>query len=204
HLLARVRATRWEGGRPGAAGEMRGDGIRNPVLQRRLDQRHPRAIVMVALLLVTGVAAEQDGFPGGSLSPSDRGRVYCRHRRKVRGLGLGLHGPSVVAQRAQTACGAPSVSAPMIIFFVFQELPRAGSEPSQVGSITVWSMPLFTRKQTHEPQHGGPGLDPLPGPPEPDRGQLRSMQAHRQYLLSCVNPLRPFRQSLLDAVGLNI
>jgi molybdopterin molybdotransferase len=73
-----------------------------------------------------------------------------------------------------------------------------------VGSITVWSMPLFTRKQTHEPQHGAPGLDPLPEPPEPDRGQLRSMQAHRQYLLSCVNPLRPFRQHILDAVGLNI
>ena len=49
-----------------------------------------------------------------------------------------------------------------------------------------------------------PGSSPLPEPPEPDRGQLRSMQAHRQYLLSCVNPLRPFRQHILDAVGLNI
>ena len=44
----------------------------------------------------------------------------------------------------------------------------------------------------------------LPEPPEPDRGQLRSMQAHRQYLLSCVNQLRPFRQHILDAVDLNI
>ena len=73
-----------------------------------------------------------------------------------------------------------------------------------MGSITVWSMPLFTRKEVHESQHGAPEFEPLPEPPEPDRGQLRSMQAHRQYLLSCVNPLRPFRQHILDAVGLNI
>ena len=86
----------------------------------------------------------------------------------------------------------------------FQMLPCARSEPSQVGSITVWSMPLFTRKITHELHHDAPGLDPLPEPPEPDRGQLRSMQAHRQYLLSCVNPLRPFRQHILDAVGLHV
>ena len=65
-------------------------------------------------------------------------------------------------------------------------------------------MPLFTRKRAHESQHGGTQFEPLPEPPEPDRGQLRSMQAHRQYLLSCVNPLRPFRQQILDAVGLNI
>ena len=68
----------------------------------------------------------------------------------------------------------------------------------------MWSMPLFTRRRTHEPQHDGPQLEPLPEPPEPDRGQLRSMQAHRQYLLSCVNQLRPFRQHILDAVDLNI
>jgi molybdopterin molybdotransferase len=30
------------------------------------------------------------------------------------------------------------------------------------------------------------------------------MQAHRQYLLSCVSPLRAFPQHILDAVGLNI
>jgi molybdopterin molybdotransferase len=47
-------------------------------------------------------------------------------------------------------------------------------------------------------------FEPLPEPPEPDRGQLRSMQAHRRYLLSCVTPLRSFRQHILDAVGLNI
>jgi molybdopterin molybdotransferase len=73
-----------------------------------------------------------------------------------------------------------------------------------VGSITVWSMPLFTRKRTHEPEHVAPQFDSLPEPPEPDRGQLRSMQAHRQYLLSCVTPLRAFRQHILDAVDLSI
>ena len=65
-------------------------------------------------------------------------------------------------------------------------------------------MPLFTRKRVHESQRGAQAFEPLPAPPEPDRGQIRSMQAHRQYLLSCVNPLRPFRQQILDAVGLNI
>jgi molybdopterin molybdotransferase len=68
----------------------------------------------------------------------------------------------------------------------------------------VWGMPLFTRKRVDESQQGGTQFEPLPEPPEPDRGQFRSMQAHRQYLLSCVNPLRPFRQHILDAVGLNI
>ena len=71
-------------------------------------------------------------------------------------------------------------------------------------SITVWSMPLFTRKRTHESELAAQQFEPLPDPPEPDRGQLRSMQAHRQYLLSCVSPLRAFPQHILDAVGLNI
>jgi molybdopterin molybdotransferase len=73
-----------------------------------------------------------------------------------------------------------------------------------VGSITVWSMPLFTRKRTHESELAAQQFEPLPDPPEPDRGHLRSMQAHRQYLLSCVSPLRAFPQHILDAVGLNI
>ena len=30
------------------------------------------------------------------------------------------------------------------------------------------------------------------------------MQAHLQYLLSCISPLRAFPQHILDAVGLNI
>jgi molybdopterin molybdotransferase len=70
-----------------------------------------------------------------------------------------------------------------------------------VGSITVWSMPLFTRKRTHESELAAQQFEPLPDPPEPDRGQLRSMQAHRQYLLSCVSPLRAFPQHILDAVA---
>ena len=73
-----------------------------------------------------------------------------------------------------------------------------------MGSITVWSMPLFTRKRAHESELTAQQFEPLPDPPEPDRGQLRSMQAHRQYLLSCVSPLRAFPQQILDAVGLNI
>jgi molybdopterin molybdotransferase len=73
-----------------------------------------------------------------------------------------------------------------------------------VGSITVWSMPLFTRKRADETELTAQQFEPLPDPPEPDRGQLRSMQAHRQYLLSCVSPLRAFPQHILDAVGLNI
>jgi molybdopterin molybdotransferase len=81
-------------------------------------------------------------------------------------------------------------------------LTRSGPEP--VHSISVWGMPLFTRKRTHEPEVPAPQFEPLPTSPEPDRGTLRSMQAHRQYLLSCVSPLRSFRQHILDAVGLNI
>ena len=65
-------------------------------------------------------------------------------------------------------------------------------------------MPLFTRKRTEEAESVVSQFEPLPKPPEPDRGQLRSMQAHRQYLLSCVTPLRAFRQHILDGVGLHI
>jgi molybdopterin molybdotransferase len=63
---------------------------------------------------------------------------------------------------------------------------------------------LFTRKRTHERELVAPEFEPLPEPPGPDRGTLRSMQAHRQYLLSCVTPLRAFRQHILDVVDLNI
>ena len=55
---------------------------------------------MLALSIATCVAAEQDSFPERLLSPSDRGRVDFRHRRKVGSLGLGLHGPSLVALTA--------------------------------------------------------------------------------------------------------
>ena len=92
----------------------------------------------------------------------------------------------------------------MIIFWRPCRLTSPTSKPSHLGGTTVWSMPLFTRKSLRESQQGAPNFEPLPDPPEPDRGQFRSMQAHRQYLLSCVNPLRPFPQHILDAVGLNI
>jgi len=80
------------------------------------------------------------------------------------------------------------------------ELGERGNQTT----ITVWNMPLFTRKRTEEAESVVSQFEPLPKPPEPDRGQLRSMQAHRQYLLSCVTPLRAFRQHILDGVGLHI
>ena len=138
---------------------------------------------MLALLAATRVPAEQDGFPERSLCPSDRSGVDCRYRRKVDSLWLGLHGPSVVALTSRRARGAPACRR-VIIFRRLQRPPSARSKPSMVGSITVWSMSLFTRKRIYETQHDGPQLKPLPEPPKPDRGQLRSMQAHRQYLLS--------------------
>lgn len=39
----------------------------------------------------------------------------------------------------------------------------------------------------------------LPEPPAPDAAGLRSVADHREYLLSLVEPLRPFGMSLLDA-----
>jgi hypothetical protein len=65
---------------------------------------------MFSLCSGARVTPEQDGFPERLLSPSDCGGVNCRHRRKVGGLWLGLHGYSLVALTAETACGAPSVS----------------------------------------------------------------------------------------------
>ena len=46
---------------------------------------------------------------------------------------------------------------------------------------------LFGRKKTDAPAAlAGQLPEPLPPPPEPDRNGLRSMEAHREYLLSCV------------------
>ena len=45
---------------------------------------------------------------------------------------------------------------------------------------------------------------PLPTPPAPRPDGLRSLEAHRDYLLSCVTELPPFGQQLLDALGLSI
>lgn len=44
----------------------------------------------------------------------------------------------------------------------------------------------------------------LPPPPEPRVDGLRSMADHRDYLLSCVTELRPFRQQILDVLDLSI
>jgi hypothetical protein len=72
---------------------------------------------MVSLLVGTCVTAEQDGFPEGLLCPSYRCGVDRRHRREVDGLiRLGLHGPSLVALRSQTAALASACLAGLIIF----------------------------------------------------------------------------------------
>ena len=70
-----------------------------------------------------------------------------------------------------------------------------------MGSITVWSMPLFTRKRTHEPVLRSSS-----------RAAARATRARSwQYgrckptgdiCESCISPLRPFRSDILDAVGL--
>ncbi len=63
-------------------------------------------------------------------------------------------------------------------------------------------MPLFGRKKPDETPPAVRERIPLPTPPAPDRGELRSMQLHLDYLLSCVDELPPFGQHLLDALGL--
>ncbi len=66
-------------------------------------------------------------------------------------------------------------------------------------------MGLFGRKRTSP----GPLVEPeapfaLPEPPAPSVDGLRSMADHRDYLLSCIEPLPPFGQQLLDAVDLSL
>lgn len=66
-------------------------------------------------------------------------------------------------------------------------------------------MPLFGRKRDlHRPLVEPEEAFALPAPPEPSVDGLRSMAAHRDYLLSCVEPLPPFGQQLLDAVDLSL
>ena len=67
-------------------------------------------------------------------------------------------------------------------------------------------MPLFTRKKAETADEHRPlaELPPLPEPPPPGPTGLRSLEAHRTYLLSCVSELPPFRQHLLDALGLSL
>jgi molybdopterin molybdotransferase len=63
---------------------------------------------------------------------------------------------------------------------------------------------LFSRKKTDAGQLKPAALPPLPDPPEPGPTGLRTMEAHRDYLLSCVTELPPFNQHLLDALGLSL
>jgi molybdopterin molybdotransferase len=64
-------------------------------------------------------------------------------------------------------------------------------------------MPLFRKKQP-EPVPVRPGFDPLPEPPDSGPGGLRSLDDHREYLLSCIEELPPFRQQLLDVLDLSL
>src|SRR5918997_3741747 len=67
-------------------------------------------------------------------------------------------------------------------------------------------MPLFTRKKAGAAEEHRPPAEvpPLPEPPPPGPAGLRSLEAHRKYLLSCVSELPPFRQQLLDALDLSL
>ena len=65
-------------------------------------------------------------------------------------------------------------------------------------------MPLFGRKKTEDPASLSRTRDPLPPAPAPREDGLRSMDAHREYLLSCLEELPPFRQHVLDALDLSI
>src|SRR5918998_3613506 len=63
-------------------------------------------------------------------------------------------------------------------------------------------MPLFGRRKPAERAGSTADIAPLPKPPEPQSNGLRRMADHRDYLLSCVEELPPFRQQILDALGL--
>lgn len=65
-------------------------------------------------------------------------------------------------------------------------------------------MPLFGRRKSAEPEATVREFEPLPDPPEPRVDGLRAMEDHRDYLLGSITELPPFRQQLLDVVGLAI
>lgn len=65
-------------------------------------------------------------------------------------------------------------------------------------------MPLFGRKRVKEKPVEEPEPFRLPEPPEPGPNGMRSVADHRDYLLSCIHPLPPFGQQILDAVGLTL
>ncbi|MGJ6980777.1 molybdopterin molybdotransferase MoeA [Aestuariimicrobium soli] len=63
-------------------------------------------------------------------------------------------------------------------------------------------MPLFGRKKKEPIVEVEPPKPTLPQGPETDEHGLRDHAAHRDYLLSLVEPLPPFGMQLLDALGL--
>ncbi|HYP43794.1 MAG TPA: gephyrin-like molybdotransferase Glp [Propionibacteriaceae bacterium] len=66
-------------------------------------------------------------------------------------------------------------------------------------------MPLFGRRSV--PQPGATSVierPVLPEPPASRPGRLRSMEDHRDYLLSCIAELPPFSQQILDVLDLSI
>jgi molybdopterin molybdotransferase len=65
-------------------------------------------------------------------------------------------------------------------------------------------MPLFGRKKSEDPAPVDRSREPLPPPPEPGPSGLRSMEDHRDYLLSCLEPLPAFSQHVLDSLGLSL
>ncbi len=65
-------------------------------------------------------------------------------------------------------------------------------------------MPLFGRKKNDEALRHTPEVAVLPEPPAPGPDGLRTLDQHRDYLLSCVEELMPFGQHVLDALGLSV
>jgi molybdopterin molybdotransferase len=65
-------------------------------------------------------------------------------------------------------------------------------------------MPLFGRKKSDDPAPLDRIREPLPPPPAPGPTGLRTLDDHRDYLLSCLEPLPPFSQHVLDALGLSL
>jgi molybdopterin molybdotransferase len=65
-------------------------------------------------------------------------------------------------------------------------------------------MPLFGRKKTEDAASSTRTREPLPPAPAPRADGLRSMDDHREYLLSCLEELPAFSQHVLDALDLSI
>ncbi len=65
-------------------------------------------------------------------------------------------------------------------------------------------MPMFGRKRVLEPELAHAEVQPLPQPPQARPNGLRSMADHRDYLLSCIEELPPFRQQIMDALDLSL